>query len=109
MQLIKENNVFYCSSLLAPRALRANRNTRKKLSLKTNTAKSMTPSGKTYKETRRIEETLARKPQARLRFASINVGTLIGRSAEVTETLGRRNVDVAALQEVRSKNERTKN
>ena len=35
----------------------------------------------------------------------VNVGSMVGRSAEVTETIGRRNVDVVALQEVRYKNE----
>ena len=41
----------------------------------------------------------------KLRLATVNVGSMVGRSAEVTETIGRRNVDVVALQEVRYKNE----
>ena len=41
-------------------------------------------------------------------MATVNVGSMVGKSAEVTETSGRRNVDIAALQEVRYKNEGTK-
>ena len=36
-----------------------------------------------------------------LRISSWNVGTFKGRSAEVVETLARRNVDICCLQEVR--------
>ena len=38
----------------------------------------------------------------------MNVGTMVGRSVEVAETLGRRELDIAALQEVRYKNEGVK-
>ena len=51
-------------------------------------------------ESRRIEGNLAGKSQVKLRLALVNVG----RSAEVTETIRRRNVDVVALQEKRYKN-----
>ena len=43
-----------------------------------------------------------------LRLRTINVGTLIGRTAKVVETLARRKVDVAALHEVRYSTEETK-
>ena len=48
------------------------------------------------------------KPQTVLRLETVNVGTLIGRSAEAVETLGRRSVDICALQEVKYKKEGTK-
>ena len=54
------------------------------------------------------QETLKQKPQTVLRLGTVNVGTLIGRSAEAEETLGRKNVDICALQEVRYKKEDTK-
>ena len=54
------------------------------------------------------KETLMQKPQTVLRLGTVNVGTLIGRSAEAVETLGRKNVDICALQEVRYKKEDTK-
>ncbi len=41
-------------------------------------------------------------------MATVNVGSLVGRSAEVVETLGRRKVDIVALQEVIYKNEGAK-
>ena len=49
-----------------------------------------------------------RKSQAKLKLAAINVGTLVGRSAEVVETIGRRRVDVVALQEVLYRNKGVK-
>ena len=36
-----------------------------------------------------------------MRLAVVNVGMLVGRSREVVEMLGRRNVEVCCLQEVR--------
>ena len=48
---------------------------------------------------------MARKSQVKLRLATVNVGSMVGRSAEVTETIKRRNVDVVALQEVQYNNE----
>ena len=105
MQLTKENKLFLCSSVLAPRVPRANRATRKKLNIETDKVKSMTTPVKTPWESRRIEGNLAGKSQVKLRLATVNVGSMVGRSAEVTETIGRRNVDVVALQEVRYKNE----
>ncbi len=62
---------------------------RKKLNLKASKDKLMTSPGKTFKETRQIDNILTRKPQAKLRLATVNVGSLVGRSAEVVETLGR--------------------
>ena len=66
----------------------------------------MTIRRKTLRESRKLEETLMRKSQARLRSATINVGTFVSKSAEVTETVGRRRADdVVAFQKVRCKNE----
>ena len=94
------------SSVLDPRALRANRVTRKKPSLKASSVKLMIAPGKAAKETTKLDNTQVQKPQTVLRLGTVNVGTLIGRSAEVVETLGRWNVD--ALQEVSYKKEGTK-
>ena len=105
MQLTKENKLFLCSSVLAPRVQRANRATRKKLNIETNKVKSITTPVKDPWESRRIEGNLTRKSQVKLRLAKVNVGSMVGRSAKVTETIERRNVDVVALQEVRYKNE----
>ena len=52
--------------------------------------------------------TSIRTSEAKLRLATINVGTLVGRSDEVTKTAGRRRVDAVAFQEVRFKNEGVK-
>jgi len=76
-----------CSSMLGPRAWRANKVSRKKLTLKASKVKLMTSAGKTFKEIRQIDNILTRKPQAKLRLATANVGSLVGRSAEVVETL----------------------
>ena len=105
MQLTKEDKLFLCSSVLAPRAQRANRATRKKLNIETGKVKSMTTPVKAPWESWSIEGNLARKSQVKLRLATVNVGSMVGRSAEVTETIGRRSVDVVALQEVRCSNE----
>ena len=105
MQLTKENKLFLCSSVLAPRVQRANRATRKKLNIETDKVKSMTTPVKASWESRRIEGNLAGKSQVKLRLETVNVGSMVGRSAEVTETIGRRNGDEVALQEVRYKNE----
>ena len=105
MQLTKENKLFLCSSVLAPRVRRANRATRKNLNIETDKVKSMTTPVKAPPESRRIEGNLAGKSQVKLRLATVNVGSMVGRSAEVTETIGRRNVDAVALQEVRYKND----
>ena len=43
-----------------------------------------------------------------VRVASVNVGSMAGRSREVVEMLGRRRVDVCAVQEVRYKNSGTR-
>ena len=102
MQSQKIDN--YGSSSLDPRVMRANRATRKKHSLLGSKVGIMTTSGKTNLQTKRTDNSI-RKPQAVLRLATINVGTLVGRAAEVVETAGRRKVDVLALQEVRYKNE----
>ena len=68
----------------------------------------MTASGKTLRNTWKLEETLIRTSQAKLILATINVATLYGRIAEVTETVGRWRIDVVALQEVRFRNEEIK-
>ena len=39
--------------------------------------------------------------QKKFRIASLNVGTLRGRSNEVVETISRRNIDICCLQETR--------
>ena len=87
MQLTKENKLFLCSSVLAPRVQRENRATRKKLNIETDKVKSMTTPVKTLRESRRIEGNLAGKSQIKLRLATVNVGSMVGRSAEVTETI----------------------
>ena len=78
---------------------------RKKLNIETDKVKSITTPVKALRESRRIEGNLTRKSQVKLRLAMVNVGSMVGRSVEVTETIGRRNVDEVALQEVRYKNE----
>ena len=93
---------------MAPRVQRANRATRKKLNIETDKVKLMTTPAKAPWESRRIEGNLAGKSQVKLRLATVNVGSMVGRSAEVTETIERRNMDVVALQEVRYKNERVR-
>ena len=47
------------------------------------------------------------KPQAKLRLVSINVGTLVGSSAEVMEAVGK-NIDAVAVQKMHFRNERVK-
>ena len=95
MQLSKENKLFLCSSVqLAPRVQRANRATKKKQNIETNKVKSMTTPVKAPWESSRIEGNLARKSQVKLRLTTVNVGSMVGKSAEVTETIRRRNVDV---------------
>ncbi len=91
-----------------PRAWRANKASRKKLNLKASMDKLMTSPGKTFKETRQIDNILTRKSQAKIRLATVNVGSLVGRSVEVVETLGRRKVNIVALQEVRYKNDKAR-
>ena len=48
------------------------------------------------------------KSPAKLRLATVNVGTLVGKNAELTKTVGKMKVDVDTLQEVRSRNEGVK-
>ena len=55
MQLTKENKLFLCSSVLAPRVQRVNKATRKKLNIETDKVKSMTTPAKAPWESRRIE------------------------------------------------------
>ena len=55
--------------------------------------------GKTLWETMKLEETVIQKSQAKLRVATINVRTLVGRSAKVKKTVGR-SVDIITMQEV---------
>ena len=56
----------------------------------------MTDPGKDPRETRNPEAALRNSIQT-LRFASANVGSLMGRSAEVVDMLNRRRVDVTGL------------
>ena len=96
---ISGDQEFYCYLVLVPGALEANKATRKKQSLERSNIKSMKAPGKTLGKTRKLEETFIQKSQANLRLESINVRILVGKSAEVTETVGRR-LDIAGLQEV---------
>ena len=100
MQLTKENKLFLGFSVLTTRVQKANRATRKKLNIETDKVKSMTTPVKAPRESSRIEGNLAKKSQVKLRLATVNVGSMVGRNAEVTEIIGRRNVAVVALQEV---------
>ena len=81
MQLTKENKLFLFFSVLAPRVQRANKATKKKLNIETDKVKSMTTSVKAPWKFRRMEENLARKSQVKLRLATVNVGSMVGRSA----------------------------
>ena len=99
---------FYCSSLLDPETLEAHKATRKKQNLEISNIKFMTAPGKTNWEIKKLEETLIRKSHAKLRLATITVGTLVGRSARVTETVGKGGVDIVALQEVHYRNDGVK-
>ena len=56
---------------------------------------------KSLRETRKLEKTLIRTSQVKLRLATINVGKLVGKRAEVTEAVGTRRADALVLQEVR--------
>ena len=47
-------------------------------------------------------------PQGKLRIASLNVGTMTGKSREIVEVMKKRRVDVACVQEVRWKGERAR-
>ena len=67
----------------------------------------MTVPEKNLYKSSKLEKTLIHYSQVYLRLANINVRTLVGRSAEVTETVGRR-VDVVALQEVHYQNKGVK-
>ena len=67
----------------------------------------MTGPGKTPRETRNPDAALRNSVQT-LRFASANIGTLVGRGGELVDMLNRRRVDVAGLQEVRYRNEGAK-
>ena len=94
MLLIKQ-----CShSTKQARAQGVDKAPRKKLSLKVIKVKLMTYSRKILRETRATENILTQNPQAKHRLATVNVCTLVGRSAEVTEIIGRRQVDIIALQ-----------
>ena len=42
-------------------------------------------------------------PQMKFRIATLNVGTMRGRSGEVVETMSRRHIDICSLQETRWK------
>ena len=49
-----------------------------------------------------------RKSHAKFTLATINVEILVGKSAKVTKTVGKRRVDAATLQEVCYRNEEVK-
>jgi len=68
----------------------------------------MTAPGKLISETRKLEAHLIRKSHTKLRLATVNIGTMIGRSAEVTEMVGRRQLDVVAIQKICFRNEGVK-
>ena len=59
----------------------------------------MTPARKTLVETGSAD-VAPPNPSWNLRFGSANVGSLVGRGAEVVEMMERRKVDLAGLQEV---------
>ena len=81
MQPTKGNKLFVCSSVLAPTVQRANRATRNKLNIETDKVKSMTTSVKAPWESRWIEGNLAGNSQVKLRLATVNVSSVVGRSA----------------------------
>ena len=62
----------------------------------------MTEPGKTHRESR-IPDAALRHPMQTLRFASANVGSLVGKKVEFVDMLFRRKIDVAGLQEIRYK------
>ena len=65
----------------------------------------MTVPGKSSHKARKLEETLIQTSHAKLRLATINVRTLVGRNADVTKTVERRRVDVVILQEEHFRND----
>ena len=67
----------------------------------------MTVVGKALVETNRPDVD-TQKPLWSLRFATLNVGSLVGHSSEVVNMLERRKIDVACVQEVRYKNNSAK-
>ena len=85
----------YCdgSRLLAPRTVGANKVTGKEVSVQFSRRGLMTDLGKTSRETRNPDAALQNSVQT-LRFASANIGTLVGRSGEVVDMLNRRMVEV---------------
>ena len=68
----------------------------------------MTSPGKTLWKTMKTEENLTRKFPVNLRFATVNIGAMVGRGAKVTKTIRRKHVNVVALKEVQYKNEKPK-
>ena len=106
-QKVSKNNL-YCFSVLVHGALEANKATGKKRSLRINNIKSVTNPVKTLRETRKLKETLIPTSLSKFRVATVIVQTLVVRNADVTETVGRRKVDVVALQEKRFRNEEVK-
>lgn len=95
------------SQLRAPRVVGANNATGKEELSEDSRSANMTVPRKTIVETR-VPDAAIRKPSRVFKFASANVGSLVGRSAEVVDMMCRRNVDVAGLQEVRYKNQGTR-
>ena len=102
MQATKVINLSYQRScLLVPTALRTNRATRKMLNLETNEVKLITCPGKVLWQTKKTEGNLTEKSKAKLKLATVSVGTIVGRSVEATETIGRTQLNAVALQELR--------
>jgi hypothetical protein len=59
--------------------------------------------GLTSEGPERVGRPLNRRSVERLRFGSLNVGTMKGRSGEIAECVGRRNLDFCCLQETKWK------
>ena len=76
------------------------------MSVDVNRADIMTDSGKPLRETR-TPDNAVRNLLRTLILATVNNGSMVGRSSEVVDMLCRSKVDVAGLQEVRYKNQGT--
>jgi len=59
--------------------------------------------GLTSEGPERVGKPLNRRSVVKLRFGSLNVGTMKGRSGEIAECVGRRNLDFCYLQETKWK------
>ena len=68
----------------------------------------MTYPGKAPWETRKTEENLTRRSEAKLKLATVNVETMVQGKAKVKETIRRRQVNAVALQEMGYKNKQAR-